>query len=328
MATHRAIVCRRLGLGDGLALEQVERAALSTGTLRIRIEAAGLNFPDLLMAQGLYQFKPPLPFVPGMEAAGRVVETAGGGRYAVGDAVFVMPRTGAFAEEIVVADGLVQPLPPGMTMDEGAAFGVASLTAFHALRTRADLKPGQTVLVLGASGGVGAATVQIAKALGATVIAAASSSVKLAFVEALGADHRIDYRTQVLEDEVARITGGRGAGVIVDPVGWTPECLCRCVAFGGRILIAGFAGGTLPNYPANRLLLKGASLVGVRAGEAGRNDPAMRVREWGELFALTDKAGVRPAVTMRFPLADFRLALDELAGRRAMGRIVLQCARP
>ena len=325
MPTHRAVVCSSLGLGDGLALASLDRALLTPGTLRIRIEAAGLNFPDVLMVQGLYQFKPPLPFVPGMEAAGRVIEAAAGSRFAVGDAVFVMARHGAFAEEIEATESQVQPLPSNITMAEGAAFGVASLTAFHALSTRANVQPGQTVLVLGASGGVGAATVQFAKALGATVIAAASSPAKLAFASALGADHGIDYAAQILEKEVARITGGKGACIIVDPVGWQPECLCRAVAFGGQILIVGFAGGTLPTYPANRLLLKGASLIGVRAGEAGRNDPVMRAREWPALLDLAAAAAIRPRVSKVYPLADFKQAFDDLARRRAMGRVVLDC---
>ncbi len=326
MNGYRAIVCRELGLGAGLAFERVERAALPPGTVRVRIEVAGLNFPDLLMVQGRYQLKPPLPFVPGMEAAGRVIEVSVGAKFAVGDAVFVMARTGAFAEEIVAAETLVRPLPPGMTMEEGATFGVAALTAFHALRTRAELRAGQTVLVLGAAGGVGAATVQFAKAMGAEVIAAASTAAKLAFAQTLGADHLVDYSSTTLEHEIARLTNKRGADVIVDPVGWEPLVLCRSVAFGGKILIAGFAGGTLPNYPANRLLLKGASLVGVRAGEAGRNNPAARVTEWAELAALAALHDLRPRITQRFALAEFMLGLEELGARRAVGRMVLTCA--
>ncbi len=325
MSTHRAVVCRALGLGAGLALERVDSKALMPGQVRIGVEAAGVNFPDMLMVQGLYQLKPPLPFVPGMEAAGRVTEISAGSRFAVGQAVFVMPRTGAFADEIVVAEGLVRPLPEGMSMEEGATFGVAALTAFHALGARGEVRPGQVVLVLGASGGVGAATVQFAKAMGATVIAAASTAEKLAFARAAGADHVVDYQANVLEAEVARITAGKGCDLIIDPVGWDPVGLCRAVAFGGKILIAGFAGGTLPAYPANRLLLKGASLIGVRAGEAGRNDPAARFTEWAALLALAEKSDLRPRVTRRFALADFKQALEALAGRQAIGRMVLTC---
>ena len=159
--------------------------------------------------------------------------------------------------------------------------------------------------------------------MGAQVIAAASTSAKLTFAGELGADHLVDYRACVLETEVARITAGRGVDVIVDPVGWDPLGLVRAVAFGGKILIAGFAGGVLPAYPANRLLLKGASLIGVRAGEAGRNDPVARVAEWAALIALAETAALRPRVTQQFALADFKLALDELAERRAIGRLVL-----
>ena len=326
MPTHRAVLCKQLGLGDGVALGAVECAPLTAGTLRIRIAAAGVNFPDLLMVQGLYQFKPPLPFVPGMEAAGRVIECAPGSRFTHGDAVFVLARNGTFADEIVAPEATVQPLPPGMSMEQGATFGVASLTAYHTLKTRAHVTPGQTVLVLGASGGVGAATVQFAKALGAEVIAAASTPAKLAFAAALGADHVIDYGTAKLELEVARLTAGRGADIIVDPVGWQPESLCRAIAFGGQIMMVGFAGGTLPNYPANRLLLKSASLVGVRAGEAGRHNPAARVQEWADLLTLASKTSIRPVVSQLVPLADFRRALNALAARQALGRIALDCS--
>lgn len=322
MTTYRAVICRELGLSDGLALEEVARQSLPPGHLRIRVAAAGLNFPDLLMVQGLYQFKPPLPFVPGMEAAGTVIEAAGT-RFKAGDTVFVMARNGAFAEEMAVPEELARPLPAGMSMAEGAGFGVAAITAYHALHTRGGLRPGQTVLVLGASGGVGSATVRMAKAMGATVIAAASSAGKLELARALGADHLIDYAASVLEKEVEALTGGRGVDLIVDPVGWEPLPLCRSIAFGGRILMAGFAGGAIPAYPANRLLLKGASLVGVRAGEAGRHDPALREREWADIEALAGRQDLRPIVSASLPLADFRDALARLQRREAVGRIVL-----
>lgn len=322
MSPYRAVVCRELGLGAGLALEELDGQELPAGHLRIRIAAAGLNFPDLLMVQGLYQFKPPLPFVPGMEAAGTVIETTGT-RFKVGDAVFVMARTGAFAQEIAVPEAMARPLPAGMSMEEGAGFGVAALTAYHALSTKGDLTAGQTVLVLGASGGVGSAAVQMARAMGATVIAAASSAGKLKLAEAMGASHLVNYATAVLEKEVAALTGGRGVDLIVDPVGWEPLPLCRCVTFGGRILMAGFAGGTIPTYPANRLLLKGASLVGVRAGEAGRHDPALREREWAEIEALATRHRLHPIISERLPLADFRQGLARLQQREAAGRIVL-----
>ena len=326
MTTYRAVVCSKIGAEADVALQMLPRVPLPAGSVRVRVEAAGVNFPDVLMLQGRYQFKPPVPFVAGMECAGRVIEASGAGRFAVGDAVIVANKTGAFAEEIVVPAGALQPLPHGMTMVEGAGFGVAMITAYHALQTRAQLKRGQTVLVLGAAGGVGAATVQVAKALGARVIAAASSAEKLAFAQALGADDLVDYKAAVLEAEVARVTAGRGADVVVDPVGWAPESASRATAFGGQILIAGFAGGTIPNYPANRLLLKSQSLVGVRAGQAARNDPPMREREWAELSALAARADLKPRVSQTFALSEFRSALAMLAERKALGRIVLTCA--
>ncbi len=322
MATYRALVCRSLGL-DGLALEGVERKALRDGEVRVAIAAAGVNFPDLLMVQGLYQFKPEVPFVSGMEAAGRIIETCEGSGFAIGDAVVVGAKTGAFAEEIVAREDAVRPLPEGMSFEEGATFSVAFLTAFHGLRTRGRVLTGETVLVLGAAGGVGAAAVQFAKAMGAKVIAAASTQEKLAFARALGADEVVNYCEEVLEKAVAGLTGGRGADVVLDPVGWAPASLCRCVAFGGRILIVGFAGGSLPSYPANRLLLKGASLIGVRAGEAGRRDPAARLKEWEEILAFIAKHALKPTISAQVPLAEFKRAFDAVAERRAMGRIVL-----
>lgn len=322
MTTYRALMCHSLNL-DGLALENVERKPLRRGEVRIGILAAGVNFPDLLMVQGLYQFKPALPFVSGMEAAGRVIETCDGSALATGDAVVVGAKTGAFAEEIVVSESAVRRLPKDMSFEEGATFSVASLTAFHGLKTRGHVAAGETVLVLGAAGGVGAAAVQFAKSMGAKVIAAASTAEKLAFARGLGADETINYREEMLEKAVARLTDGRGVDVVFDPVGWAPESLCRSVAFGGRILIVGFAGGSLPNYAANRLLLKGASLIGVRAGEAGRSDPVSRVAEWQDILSFIAAHNLKPAISERIPLAEFKRAFDVVAERRAMGRIVL-----
>lgn len=322
MTSYRALVCQSLGL-DGLLLTDMERQPLRPGEVRIRIEAAGVNFPDLLMVQGLYQYKPALPFVSGMEAAGRVIAAGGGCSFAAGEAVVVGAKTGAFAEEIVASEPSVRPLPKGMTMEEGATFSVAFLTAYHGLKTRGHVVAGETVLVLGAAGGVGAAAIQVGKALGARIIAAASTTEKMDFARALGADEVVNYRDTTLEKEVARLTDGRGVDAVFDPVGWLPESLCRCVAFGGRILIVGFAGGSLPSYPANRLLLKGASLIGVRAGEAGRHDPAARVREWHDILDFMAAHALKPKISERIPLVEFRRAFEAVAQRRALGRIVL-----
>jgi NADPH:quinone reductase len=292
--------------------------------VRVDIVAAGVNFPDYLTIQGLYQHRPPLPFVPGVESAGRIVEVAKDvdGRE-IGKCVVVRMRTGGYAEEAVVPLRDTIPLPSGFSFVEGATFFVAHTTAYHALVTRAGLQSGQTLLVLGAAGGVGLAGVQLGRVLGARVLAAASTPAKLDAATRMGADVAIDYSEQPVDAAVRAMTDGRGADLVFDPVGIAQETALRCVAFGGRLLIAGFAGGAIPSYAANRILLKGASVLGIRAGEAGRNDPAMRQREIAALIDLANRGLVRPLVSAQFPLASFAQALRSLGDRMAIGRIAL-----
>jgi NADPH2:quinone reductase len=277
------------------------------------------------MIQGLYQHRPDLPFVPGLEAAGVVAEVAAGVRgVAPGDRVIARMRTGAYAEEAVVPASQLMPLPAGFTFAEGATFLVAHISAHHALRTRGAIAPGETLLVLGAAGGVGLAGVQLGRAFGARVLAAASSAEKLAAASRHGAEGVIDYARERIEDGVKRLTSGKGADIVLDPVGIAQESALRCLAHGGRLLIAGFAGGAIPAYAGNRILLKGASVIGVRAGEAGRQDPALRERELGELRGLAERGLARPHLSARFPLEAHVDAMRLLQERRAIGRIALE----
>ncbi|HJU31301.1 MAG TPA: NADPH:quinone oxidoreductase family protein [Hyphomicrobiaceae bacterium] len=322
--TYRAVVCSRLGPPHTLSVENLPRPDLRAGCVRVAIVAAGINFPDYLTVQGLYQHRPTLPFVPGVEAAGRIIEAAPDvGREELGRSVIVRMRTGGYAEEAVVPLADTLHLPAGFSFAEGATLLVAHTTAYHALETRAGLKAGQTLLVLGAAGGVGLAAVQIGKLTGARVLAAASTAHKRDMAARMGAEAPVDYTAQPIEEAVRALTDGRGVDVVFDPVGIAQESALRCLAFGGRLLIAGFAGGSIPHYAANRILLKGCAVVGVRAGEAGRNDPHMRRRETASLMALADRGQIRPLVSAQFPLQSFAEAMQLLGDRRAIGRVAL-----
>jgi NADPH2:quinone reductase len=323
--TYRAVVCSELGPPDRMRLQRRWREPLAAGTVRVSIKAAGVNFPDLLTVQGLYQHRPQLPFVPGVEAAGVVAETAPDVEgIAVGHKVIVRLRTGGYAEEAVVPSDQVISLPSDFSFEQGATFLVAHMTAYHALATRAAVAAGQTVLVLGAAGGVGLAAVQVGKVLGARILAAASTEEKLRAAAEMGADDAINYSKEPIEDAVRRVTSGRGVDVVLDPVGIAQEAALRCVAPEGKLLIAGFAGGEIPAYAANRILLKGCSVIGIRAGEAGRRNPTTRRQELAALCALGEKGLLRPFVSASYPLQDFCKAMTMLANRQAVGRIALQ----
>lgn len=267
----RAVVCHEYGPPETLRLEEVTRAPLAAGQVRVVLHAAGINFPDVLMVAGQYQLKPPLPFTPGVEAAGEVVEVAGVDGIKAGDRVMVKARFGCYAEEIVVAPEQLAPLPENFDFAQGATFLAAHGTAYHALVDRARIAPGETLLVHGAGGGVGLAAVELGKVLGATVIAAASGEDKLAVAKARGADHLVLYGREPFRDAVKRITDGRGADVVFDPVGGAVfEDSLRCIAWGARLLVVGFTGG-IGLARTNLVLIKGASVLGVRAGEAARS---------------------------------------------------------
>lgn len=320
----RAVVCRELGPPEGLRLETFPSRPLGAGEVRVAIRAAGLNFPDILMAAGDYQLKPELPFTPGVEAAGVVTEVDPATKaVAVGDKVIVKMRYGACADEAVVAASQLAPMPSTFDYAEAATFLAGHGTAYHALIDRGRVEPGEVLLVHGAGGGVGLAAVEMGKMLGATVIAAASSDAKLAIAKARGADHLVRYDQEPFRDAVKRITDGRGADVVFDPVGGEVfENSMRCIAWGARLLVIGFTGG-IGSAKTNLLLIKGASVLGVRAGEAVRKNPALGKVRLKALLQWAEEGRLRPNVSHRLPLQDYAKAMRLLIDRKAIGRVAL-----
>ncbi|MDB5518521.1 MAG: putative quinone oxidoreductase [Tardiphaga sp.] len=320
----RAVVCRELGPPEQLRLENFASTALWGGQVRVAVHAAGINFPDILMAAGEYQLKPELPFVPGVEAAGDVVEVAAGADgVAVGDKVVVKLRHGAYADEVVVTPSQLTPLPRAFDYAEGATFFAAHGTAHHALADRAQIAANEVLLVHGAGGGVGLAAVELGKLLGAVVIAAASSEEKLAVAQARGADHTVLYGREPFRDAVKRITDGRGADVVFDPVGGEIfEQSLRCINWGARILVIGFTSG-IGLAKTNLVLIKGASVLGVRAGEAARKNPALGEARVKALVGWAEAGKIRPNISHRLPLEDYAAAMQLLIDRKAIGRVAL-----
>jgi NADPH:quinone reductase len=320
----KAVVCRELGPPERLRLETFASRPLNPGEVRVAIHAAGINFPDILMAAGEYQLKPELPFTPGMEAAGEVIEVGDATEgVAVGDKVIVKLRHGGYASEAVVAPAQLTPLPSTFDFAEGATFLAAHGTAYHGLIDRGQLKSGETLLVHGAGGGVGLAAVEMGKMLGATVIAAASSEEKLAVAQARGADHLVLYSREPFRDAVKRITDGRGVDVVYDPVGGEVfENSVRCIAWGARLLVIGFTGG-IGLARTNLLLIKGASVLGVRAGEAVRKNPALGEVRQRKLLEWAEAGRIRPNVSHRLPLENVAQAMRLLIDRKAIGRVAL-----
>ena len=319
-----AVVCRELGPPESLRLETIAPVRLAPGEVRVAIRAAGINFPDILMAAGEYQLKPELPFTPGMEAAGDVTEVDDAAHgIARGDKVIVKLRHGGYADEVVVAPAQLTRLPSTFDYAEGATFLAAHGTAYHALIDRGELQPGEVLLVHGAGGGVGLAAVEIGKLLGATVVAAASSEEKLAVARAKGADHLVLYSRGPFRDAVKRLTDGRGADVVFDPVGGEIfENSVRCIAWGARLLVVGFTGG-IGLARTNLLLIKGASVLGVRAGEAVRKNPVLGEIRQKTLTAWAEAGKVRPNISHRLPLEHYAQAMRLLVDRKAIGRVAL-----
>jgi NADPH:quinone reductase len=295
------------------------------GEVLIAIRAASLNFPDLLIVQNKYQMKPPLPFVPGSEFAG-VVEAAGEGvnHLKPGDPVAAFAGTGGFATHACVNAALVMPLPAGFAFDDAAAFVLTYGTTHHALLDRAQLKAGETVLVLGAAGGVGTAAIQIAKAVGARVIAAASSDDKCALCRQLGADASINYASQNLREELKRLTDGKGPDVVYDPVGGDlAEPAFRSIGWRGRYLVIGFAAGGIPALPWNLALLKGASIVGVFWGDFAKREPKANARALTELAQWYARGLVKPVIDRRLPMTELPAAYARMGTRQVQGKLVL-----
>ena len=321
----RALLCEAHGPPETLVLREIPVPEPRPGEVRIAVRAAGVNFPDALVIENKYQRRPPLPFAPGGEVAG-IVDAIGDGvtGLAVGDRVAAYGLAGGFAERIILPADRAVPLGETMDFDTGAAFTMTYGTAYHALVQRGALAAGETVLVLGAAGGVGLAAVEVAKALGAQVIAAASTPAKLALARAHGADETIDYTTQDLKEAVKRLTGGRGVDVVVDPVGDRfAEPAFRAIALHGRYLVIGFAGGAIPSVPLNLPLLKTASIVGVAWGAFAAREPAAYRANAAILTAMHAAGKLRPHISLRLPLERGGEAIRLLMDRKAEGKIVV-----
>ena len=323
----KAVIADELGPPECYALREVPTPEPAAGEARVRVLAAGVGYFDALMARGGYQVRPPLPFVPGSEFAG-IVESCGEGVQspAPGQRVIGGSFGNVFAEYVCVPAATLMPLPSALSAEVGAAFLVNYQTAAHALIQRAGLRAGETLLVLGAAGGTGSAAVQVGKCLGARVIAAASSPEKRAFALAAGADLELDYSRPDWRDDLKRLSPG-GVDVIFDPVGGDFfEPAFRSLAWGGRHLVIGFAGGAIPRLPANLALLKGASLVGVDLRQAAGRDPAMNAANTRRLLGWVEEGALRPPAGPVFDLADFRGALDAGFSGKSLGKVVLRVA--
>ena len=321
----KAVLCKTLGPARELVLEDVASPVPKKNEILLDVQAAGVNFPDTLIIEGKYQFQPPLPFSPGGEAAG-VVAAVGerAGTFKVGDRVMALTGWGAFAEQVAVPFYNVMPMPEHMDFATAAAFGMTYGTSMHALKQRGQLQPGETLLVLGASGGVGLAAVEIGKAMGAKVIAAASSAEKLAVAKAAGADALIDYSQASLKEEIKRLTGGQGVDVIYDPVGGELfDQAVRGLAWQGRLLVVGFASGTIPQMAANLVLLKGAAVLGVFWGAFAQRQPEDNAANFQQLFAWHAEGKLKPLVSRTYPLAEAGAAIEALGQRRAVGKLVV-----
>lgn len=322
----RALVVEALAPDfGGCAVREVPTPSPGPGEVLVRVRAASVNFPDLLMTRGEYQLKPPLPFTPGLDLAGEVVALGEGvADLAVGDAVVGGARLGGFAEYAVLSADALKPKPARLSFAEAAAYGAAYLTAYVALVRRARLEPGEWVLVHGAAGGVGLAAVDLAKALGARVIATSASDEKLARVQALYAPDAVVNVTGGFRDRVKEITGGHGADVIYDPVGGDVfDESVRCVAFDGRLLVIGFTSGRIPTVSVNMPLIKGFSVMGVRAGEYGRQFPDKGRENAEAVWAMANEGRIRPHVHAELPLDGWREAFDLLAERKVVGKAVI-----
>ncbi len=310
---------------EALTWKELPTPEPKAGEVRVAIRAASLNFPDLLIVQNKYQMKPALPFVPGSEYAG-VVDAVGEGvkHLKIGDAVAAFAGTGGFGSHAVVNAALVMPLPKGFAFDDAAAFILTYGTTHHALLDRAQLKAGETLLVLGAAGGVGTAAIQIGKVAGARVIAAASSDEKCEFCRSIGADATINYSSGNIRDELKKLTDGKGPDVVYDPVGGDlAEPVFRSIAWRGRYLVVGFAQGGIPSLPLNLALLKGASLVGVFWGDFARREPKANAQALGELARWYAEGKIKPVIDQRLPMHELPAAYARMGSRKVHGKLVM-----
>ncbi|MBZ5506225.1 MAG: NADPH:quinone oxidoreductase family protein [Acidobacteriia bacterium] len=325
----RAVLCKEWGGPEKLVVEEAPSPAIKEGAVRIAVQAAGINFGDLLLISGQYQEKPAFPFTPGMEASGTVTEVgAGVTTLRAGDRVMALTGTGAFAEEVVVDASRVYKIPDKMDFISAAGFPVTYGTSHGAFDWRADLKPGEWLLVFGAAGGVGLTAVEIGKAMGATVIACARGPEKLEIARQYGADHLIDYSREDIRERVKALTGGRGADVVYDPVGGDAfDAGLRSIAWGGRILIIGFTSGRIPQVPANILLVKNISVIGFYWGSYQARKPEMLRDSYAMLLRWYEEGKLKPHVSQHFDLKDVAAAMELLRQRKSTGKVVLTTGR-
>lgn len=322
----KALLCKAFGPADDLVIEHIDSPSPKNDEVLIDVHYASVNFPDTLIIEGKYQFKPPLPFSPGGEASGVISQTGKNITHLKkGDRVIALTGWGSFAQQVAVPAYNVLSLPDSMDFVTAAAFGMTYGTALHALRQRGNLQPGETLLVLGAGGGVGLAAVELGKALGATVIAAASSAEKLEAAARAGADQLINYTTSSLKEEVNKLTKGQGADVIFDPVGGDLfDQTIRSIGWNGRLLVIGFASGKIPKLAVNLPLLKGAAVIGVFWGSFAQRQSQDNLANFQQLFAWHAQGRIKPLVSRIFPLDDSANAIKALTQRQTIGKIVVQ----
>jgi NADPH2:quinone reductase len=321
----KAVLCKAYGPPESLVVEDIESPIPGAGEVVISVKAASVNFPDVLIIQNKYQVKPPLPFSPGSEVAG-VVKATGEGvtNLETGDAVMAFTTYGGFAEEVKTEARKVLALPAGMSFEQAAAFGLTYATSDFGLRDRGGLQAGETLLVLGAAGGVGIAAIEIGKAVGARVIACASTEDKLEVCREHGADDTINYASEDLRERIKQLTGGKGVDVVYDPVGGRyTELALRSLAWRGRLLVVGFAAGEIPKIPLNLTLLKGCSIVGVYWGDYARREPDRFAASMQQLGRWFSDGKIRPHISATFPLERASDALTILADRKVTGKVVL-----
>lgn len=325
----KALICKQHGTVENLSLEQNwPEPECGPNEVVVDIKAAGLNFPDTLIIEGKYQVQPDMPFIPGAEGAGVVSEIGSNvSNVSVGDEVIFIGSHGGFCEKAVLPAMMVIPKPPHQSFVQAAGIGMTYFTSYYALKQRAQLQAGETVLVLGAAGGVGITAVELAKQMGATVIAAASTEEKLELTRQMGADHTINYVTDNLRDRIKEITGGKGVDVIYDPVGGDmAEAALRSIAWNGRFLVVGFAAGDIPKIPLNLALLKGAAIVGVFWGAFTQKEAANNLQNIQELWGMFAEKKLSPIVTDVFAFEDYEKAFKQLTERRARGKVIMEIA--
>jgi NADPH2:quinone reductase len=321
----KAVLCKAYGPPESLVIEDIEPLKPGKGQVVISVKACGVNFPDTLIIQGKYQSRPPFPFIPGNEVAGTVKEIGEGvERVKVGDQVMAFTGLGGFAEEVIADTAHLIPMPRGMDFITASAFVLTYGTSHHALKDRAQLKPGETLLVLGASGGVGLAAVELGKVMGAHIIAAASTSEKLEVSKQHGADEVINYGAEDLKDRVKQLTAGKGVDVAFDPVGGNhSEPVLRGMAWNGRFLVIGFAAGDIPRIPLNLPLLKGCSIVGVFWGTFTQREPEHNSENLQELLTWFSEGKLKPHISATYPLENAAQALNDIMNRKVTGKAVL-----